>query len=181
MAAQLPVFSPVAFPPLVLGPADPGWPLGVYAQQAVLRYFREALEQRPVVWENTDLEGVHEIRVAARRCRTALQTFAQLWEPKRVRFYERYLEKFATAFGVARDLDVMIIYLREQLAQADGERAAALSWLLARNEQARSEEQPRLERILLKMERDRLPQQFAAFFACSPLNLWALGVPDGQG
>jgi CHAD domain-containing protein len=171
----------VEFPPLLDLPADPEWSLGASAQHAVLRYFRELLAQRQVVLDNADIEGVHEIRVAARRCRTALQTFRALWREADARRFEDYLEKFATTFGVARDLDVMLLYLHEQIEQAQGERAAALNWLLERNTQRRLDEQPRLGKVLRRMERDSFHLAFVAYFSKLPVDLWVLGEVHGQG
>jgi CHAD domain-containing protein len=178
MLEPLPI-SEVAFPPIVTEPLDPAWDLGVAAQHIVLTRFRQLLEQRQVVWDNADLEGVHEIRVAARRTRTALQTLSVLWDETSLRRFERYLERFATEFGVARDLDVMIIYLREQLEQAAGERAAALSWLLERNVERRAAEQTNLMKVLQQFERDSFPAAFVAYFSGLPVDLWALGAGHG--
>lgn len=172
-------FSDVAFPPIVGENPDPAWSLGLTAQHAILYRFKQLLEQRPVVWANADLEGVHEIRVAARRTRTALQTFRGLWREEDLQRFERYLERFATAFGVARDLDVMIIYLQDELAQATGERAAALSWLLERNLERRAREQVKLEKVLQMFEANSFAAAFTAFFSQLPVDLWAFGEHDG--
>jgi CHAD domain-containing protein len=169
----------VEFPPLLDEPLNPEWDLGVAAQHTVLFHFREVLVQRQVVWDNVELEGVHQIRVAARRTRTALQTLRALWSGPEVRRFERYLERFATAFGLARDLDVMILYFEELVATATDERAVAYRWLLERNRLRRVEEQPKLERILRKMEQSAFPAAFVTYFSHMPLDLWALGVQHG--
>jgi CHAD domain-containing protein len=174
-----PQFSDVAFPPVVDEPADPRWDLGTYAQHTILRLFRALLAQRRIVWDNQEVEGVHQIRVSARRCRTALTTFGALWDTDDVRRWQKYLSRFADSFGVARDLDVMVIYLREQLAGADGERATAYAWLLARNIERRDREQPKLERRLLKLEHDDFPREFVAYFTRRPVDLWLRGRVNG--
>lgn len=167
------------FPPLLSEPLNPAWDLGVAAQHILLCHFRELLKQREVVWDNVQLEGVHQIRVSARRTRTALQTLGPLWPEAEVARFGRYLERFATAFGVARDLDVMILYCEEQLAQATGERAAAFSWLLARNQHKRTQQQPQLEQVLTQLEADAFPLAFVTYFTHTPTDLWALGVQHG--
>lgn len=174
-----PQFSDVNFPPVVDEAADPRWDLGTYAQHTILRLFRALLAQRRVVWDDQEVEGVHQIRVAARRCRTALTTFGALWDAEDVRRRQKYLSRFADGFGPARDLDVMVIYLRELLDGAEGERATALAWLLKRNIERRQREQPGLERRLLKLERDNFPQEFVDYFSRRPVDLWARGAADG--
>jgi CHAD domain-containing protein len=117
--------------------------------------------------------------VAARRCRTALQTFGNLWGAERVKRYRKYLASFADAFGVSRDLDVMVIYLREQLAAAQGERAAAYCWLLERNIERRLQEQPRLEKSLLRLEKHGFASEFVDYFSRQPVDLWNGERRDG--
>jgi hypothetical protein len=85
--------------------------------------------------------------------------------------------RFADAFGTARDLDVMLIWLDEQLKAADADRAAAYTWLRQRNHERRQLEQPRLEKTLLVLERDGFPAAFAAYFSRLPLDLWELAPP----
>jgi CHAD domain-containing protein len=174
-----PSFNEIDFPPLAGQPADPAWSLGLYAQHTILTRFKELLIQRAVVWLNEEVEGVHQIRVAARRCRTALQTFAPLWPDADVRKFLDYLTALADTFGTARDLDVMVIYLREQLAAAEGDAAVAYRWLLARNEQLRLAEQPEIEKVLLKLEEDQFAQALVAYFAAMPVDMWALEGQDG--
>lgn len=179
MEVEAPAWTTPEFPPLIDEPLNPAWDLGVAAQHTVLYHFREVLAQRQVVWDNTDLEGVHQIRVAARRTRTALQTLAPLWPGQETARFMRYLERFATAFGIARDLDVLIIYFEELLASAEGERAAAYRWLLERNRRQRIKQQPRLEQVLLRMEQAAFPAAFTAYFASTPYDLWAMEAPHG--
>jgi CHAD domain-containing protein len=175
--APPPDFSDVEFPPLLEEGLNPAWDLGVAAQHIVLTHFREMLRRRKGVWRNDDDEDVHQIRVAARRCRTALQTFAALWDDKQARKFGDYLARFAEAFNVARDIDVMLIWLREQLESADEDHAAGYRWLLERNTAKRQAEQHRLEKALAKLERDGLPAAFVSYFSHLPLDLWELHPP----
>lgn len=172
--APLPDFAVVQFPPLLAEPLDPAWDIGVAAQHIVLTHFSELLSWRAPVWRNTDVEAVHQIRVSARRCRTALQTFAVLWPAQQAQRFAAYIARFADSFGTARDLDVMLLWLEEQLAGADSDRAAAYRWLLERNTAKRAAQQPRLEKTLLKLEQDGFPAAFAAYFSRLPIDLWEL-------
>lgn len=170
----IPEFAEVEFPPVLAEPLSPAWDLGVGAQHIVLTHFREMLGWRAGVWRNTEVEAVHQIRVSARRCRTALQTFAALWPDRQSAKFAGYIARFADAFGTARDLDVMLLWLAEQLQSADSDRAAAYSWLLERNAAKRAEAQPSLEAALLKLEADGFPVAFVAYYSRLPLDLWEL-------
>ncbi|MEZ5338431.1 MAG: CHAD domain-containing protein [bacterium] len=170
-AAEMPQFSMPDFPPLVSAQPDPAWPLGQWCQFILLRYMQDLLAQREVVWRNEQVEGVHQIRVSARRLRTALQTFHALWEPAQVRKHSRYLAEFADTFGVARDLDVMIIYLDSQLHGAHRERRAALNWMLESKRRLRLAQQPELEEALRRLEADEYPRRFVELFSSKPFDI----------
>jgi CHAD domain-containing protein len=176
-------FALVDFPPLLDQPFDTAWPLGAAAQYIVLKHFRELLSHRESVLLGEDVEAVHQIRVAARRTRTALQTLRKLWDSDEVQRFERYLVRFATAFNVARDLDVLVLYFNERIGAAPSgdERLHAYSWLLERNQGLRADEQSHLQQALAKMEESAFPALFVAFFSRRPFDLWAMpGVGDGQ-
>jgi len=83
-----------------------------------------------------DAEGVHQMRVSARRLRGYLRTFAPLVQPEWANGISDELRRLARALGNARDLDVMIKRLREatfngvaaitpMLHVVEGRRAAA--------------------------------------------------------
>lgn len=170
-------FTDIAFPDIVSEPLDGSRPFAVSAQATILRYFKELLDARPGVRANEDIEAVHEIRVAARRTRTALQTFAALWSESQCRRWLDYLAKLADTFTIARDTDVLIEYLTKQLKSAEGQRAIAMSWLLERARQRREEEQPGLEKLLRRSEKDGSAQEFVKFFSTTPVDLWLLNKP----
>ena len=60
-----------------------------------------------------DAEGVHQMRVSARRLRGYLRTFAPLIQAEWANGINEELRRLARALGTARDLDVMIKRLRE--------------------------------------------------------------------
>ncbi|MCB1185726.1 CHAD domain-containing protein [bacterium] len=169
--AGIPDFSVPVFPAVLDSPPDPDGQLGPWCQYILLRYMQDLLAQRDVVWRNEQKEGVHQIRVAARRLRTALQTFSALWEPSVVKRHTSYLADFADTFGIARDLDVMIIYLEGQLHGAHRERRAALMWMLERKRRLRLEQQPELEEVLRQFETDRYAHDFVDYFSSKPFDL----------
>ncbi|HEV8573205.1 MAG TPA: CYTH and CHAD domain-containing protein [Dehalococcoidia bacterium] len=60
-----------------------------------------------------DAEGIHQMRVSARRLRSYLRTFSSLVEPEWADGIIRELRWLARALGVVRDLDVLVPRLRE--------------------------------------------------------------------
>ena len=128
-------------------------------------------------------EALHDMRVAARRLRTALRLFAGVLpreggtDPDPVtdpQVIDRSLRWLTTELGVVRDLDVQLERIREQRAVAGGMMADALAplarLLLARREEAHSVmvnglDTPRLGQLyhslegLIAIGPERLPQR----------------------
>jgi CHAD domain-containing protein len=56
-----------------------------------------------------DAEGLHQMRVAIRRLRTALVLFDEHLEPRAAEKFETELRQFGLTFGEARDCDVFVL------------------------------------------------------------------------
>jgi CHAD domain-containing protein len=104
------------------------WISGATAQQPVTEVARKSLRARlRVVWHyaplaahkaNKDIEYVHQLRVASRRAKAAMELYAELLPPKRARAVNKLLRDLRKAAGEARDLDVLAGRLSE-LASPD--------------------------------------------------------------
>lgn len=164
-------FSRPGFPALCERELDPRWPLAIAAQWTVLRYLADLLNQREAAYKAEETEGVHQIRVAARRVRTALQTFRSLWPSPEVEAYLRLFSELADLFTVARDLDVMIEYLAAQIEAAPKVGRAALKSLLEQARRDREAEQPRIREQLEMLERSGLPAKLVRYFGANPCSL----------
>ena len=125
--------------PRPLGPmtVDRESSLGDVAYAVMRRDFLRLVEHEPVARLGEDIEGVHQMRVASRRLRAALETFAQALPPQ-LTAQRRELRWIARSLAGVRDLDVQ----RERLGRAApliGRKAAASidAVLGERREQAR--------------------------------------------
>jgi CHAD domain-containing protein len=72
-----------------------------------------------------DTEYVHQLRVATRRARAALDIFRECMAPKAFKRAKRDLRNLRRAAGVARDWDVFLADLTERLAQRPPHRRRA--------------------------------------------------------
>jgi CHAD domain-containing protein len=70
-----------------------------------------AFESRAVTGEDAD--AVHDMRVASRRLRAALEIFQDVFAPKQYRTLRRDVKRVADALGSVRDLDVLEERLRD--------------------------------------------------------------------
>ncbi|MBK1647763.1 hypothetical protein CKO36_03915 [Rhabdochromatium marinum] len=79
------------------------------AIQTILRHhFAVMLDYEARAREGTDIEGVHQMRVALRRLRSALSLFRSLLDPEQTRLWRDAMRDLAGQLGRARDLDVFI-------------------------------------------------------------------------
>jgi CHAD domain-containing protein len=82
----------------------------------------ELFASAPHVLETSDIEHVHDMRVASRRLRAALEIFAPCFERKEHRRLLREVKRLGAALGARRDPDVQLAQLerlRAQLEAAD--------------------------------------------------------------
>jgi CHAD domain-containing protein len=81
--------------------------------------FDEVIELRGAALEFSDTEGVHAMRVATRRLRSALRDFLPLLKKRPLRKVRKNLKEIADALGAARDQDVAILALEYLQAAAE--------------------------------------------------------------
>jgi CHAD domain-containing protein len=133
---------------------------GEAASRVVEIRAREVFAHSDGVLDLTRVEHVHDMRVAIRRLRAALEIFAVCFPPKRHRKALKKVKALADALGERRDLDVEIELLQglgDQVAAGDGEAVATLvEELRARQKQANEDLAPFVARKRLKKLRRRL-------------------------
>ena len=115
-------------------------PFGVAAAQVVKVRSKEVFAHSEGVLDLDDVERVHDMRVATRRLRAALEIFESCFPRKRWRKALRRVKALADALGERRDLDVEIELLEgisADAADADRETLARLLESL-RGEQRRA-------------------------------------------
>jgi CHAD domain-containing protein len=107
----------------------------------------------------TGLEGVHDMRVASRRLRSALRDFQPVL-PKALP--RRRLKAIADALGGVRDMDVAIAELESLQAKAEDDLAAEIERLIAEHRERRDEARERLAETIPEETLDRLREKFIA-------------------
>ncbi len=92
-----------------------------------------------------DVEDVHQVRVACRRMRAGMRMFADCFEEKTVADWQKRIKKLLKSFGAARDLDVQIMFLAQQLEDLTKEQKKmrpGIRRMLLRSRQQRDHVQP---------------------------------------
>jgi CHAD domain-containing protein len=96
-----------------------------FATEVLRGQFEEVFRRREAALESKNIEGVHEMRVAIRRLRSALRDFSAFLKKRPLRESKKDLKRLADALGEARDLDVEIAKLEKLQAKAEHENIRA--------------------------------------------------------
>ena len=135
-------------------------PFGLAAARVVEVRSSEVFEHSAGVLDLEDVEPVHDMRVATRRLRAALEVFEPCFPRKRHRKTLLRVKALADALGGRRDLDVEIELLESLAGEVGGEDGEALAALVEdlrdRQRQANDDLAPFVTAKRLKKLRRRL-------------------------
>jgi CHAD domain-containing protein len=122
----------------------------------------EVFEQTQGVLDLKSPERVHDMRVATRRLRAAMEVFEPCFPRKRFRRALKEVKALADALGARRDLDVEVEFLERFDPEADGSDREGVAALLAalREQSLRANDElapfvavERLERLRRRLRR----------------------------
>src|SRR3954471_9739825 len=89
-------------------PLDPSEPFADAARRVVPVRGRELFEHSENVLDTTDIERVHDMRVASRRLRAVLEIYAPCFPKAAFRPRNKEVKAPAAALGARRDPDVLL-------------------------------------------------------------------------
>jgi len=102
----------------------------------------------------SDIEAVHQARVASRRLRAALAMFADCFPSGSIKRWRKAIRRVTRGLGPARDQDVQILFLAEHLAQlTDAAHTRGVAMLLGRLQRDRDRYQPKVVRVVGRFQR----------------------------
>jgi CHAD domain-containing protein len=110
-------------------------------------------------------EGVHDMRVASRRLRAALEAFVDVFPRKGHQAILESVKSVADALGMVRDLDVMVERLRKQEQGIARSQRQMLNAIIAELEGQMGGARSRLESTLVELDKSDFTWRFAAFAA----------------
>ena len=137
-------------------------PAAVGIKLVLVTRFEELLSWRVAALDWTDPEGVHSMRVASRRLRSALRDFMPYVRKRRLAPVLKPLKQLAGTLGEVRDHDVEILGLEEIQKQAPRESTAALKELIEARKAIREEAREQLAVVITAEELQQLQTDFAA-------------------
>ena len=129
--------------------------------------FDEVIELRGAALDFSDIEGVHAMRVATRRLRSALRDFLPLMKKRPLRRVRKNLKVIADSLGAVRDQDVAILALEHlqaagEIDQINEQIKAGIEKLLA---ERRTERERAQTNLIQTLDADALAKLQANFTA----------------
>lgn len=112
--------------------------------------FKEMHEWREVALDWTDPEGVHSMRVASRRLRSALRDFTPYLHKRPLNSAGKKLKRVADTLGEVRDMDVALLALDEIKTEAPPAFSEALTEFFQDREALREQARAELTAVLQK-------------------------------
>lgn len=138
VTAEIALDEPVALKSPGVGPDDP---MSEAGRKVLAFHFAQMLDCEPGTRAGTDIEQLHDMRVATRRMRSAFRVFAPYYKARTIQPYVVGLRRTARALGPVRDLDVFMQKAERYLEGLGPEQSGDLDVLLAdwrkQREQAR--------------------------------------------
>lgn len=105
-AAETPAVQPLLLLPPPKGTIALDDTMVAAARKTLRRYWKRARDAEPRARDGSDIEGVHDLRVAVRRLRVAFRGFRDYLDREATRPLRRRLRRTARLLGAVRDLDV---------------------------------------------------------------------------
>lgn len=127
----------------------------------------------PAAMADDDIEGVHDVRVASRRLRAAMDAAAYCFPERWYRRLHKQAKSITGALGAVRDRDVLIESLTAAREEAAGVERPGIDRLLARVERERTVARAEMEQFLVDLVESGLPGDVARRFgpAAAPTKL----------
>lgn len=145
-------------------------PFGAAAQVTIDTLCRQMMSNLPGTRTGTDIEALHDMRVASRRLRAALRGFKSCFPQEALIPVENEVKAVTQSLGEVRDQDVFIDYLKEYAKTAP----EPIGWLIDREEKARDVARLRQLDELDRLEETGMPEMVAGLSAVA-----ANTEPDG--
>jgi CHAD domain-containing protein len=117
-----------------------------------------AFQETALDW--SDPEGVHSMRVASRRLRSALRDFTPYLRKRGVNSIQKRLKNLANALGEVRDYDVAIMALEEIEKRAPADVSPTLKQFIDTKKNRREQAREELKAALDKTQLDQLQSDF---------------------
>lgn len=138
---------------------DPPPPFDEVMRALIAMCWRDLWKAMPSRKDLTDPEAVHEVRVASRRLRAAMDIGGDAGATRWYRRLHREAKRITQAFGALRDADVMLAALRAERESAPESDILGLDELIDRQEAIRTTALAEARRSLKQLKQRHIRQE----------------------
>jgi triphosphatase len=132
------------------------------AARVILRTLLAAIVQEaPAVLRGDDVRATHDMRVAIRRLRSAMDTFEAHFPGKRLRRFARETRRLGRRLGAVRDGDVHLAALHAALATASAQERDGIAFAIEAIAELRRQHLERFEAAFTQFELAGLERMIA--------------------
>ena len=139
-------------------------PYGAAMRTLIADRFETLWQAEPAARAGDDPEGVHQMRVASRRLRAALDVAADVYPKKWFVRLHKSVKQMTDVLGEVRDCDVQLAALRAQRETAPPRERAGIDRLIEHRTRDREAARERLLRFLDDLEARGIPALAARRF-----------------
>lgn len=127
--------------------------------------FEELMSFRAAALAGIDPEGVHDMRVASRRLRAAIELYRDVFPTRGLKPLLREVKQIADTLGSVRDLDVMLQNVRNDLGGRPSGERLVLRDMIAEMEAERILARSILHDVLNDLDGNDFARRFLLFIA----------------
>lgn len=137
------------------------------ARLIIVGYFHEMMSHKLGAIEGVDIEFVHDMRVASRRLRAAMDNFADCFEKEPFKIHYKQVRTITRTMGEVRDLDVLIARFEKELNTLSAEEQRDIQGLIQHLQRERENVRKPMLTLFAELDNIDFETQFLAFFKTS--------------
>ena len=135
------------------------------ARKIITTRLHEMMSFKAGAIDGTDIEYVHDMRVASRRLRAAMRNFADCFTPKKeFRRHLKRVERITRTLGDVRDLDVLIDRFQKDVLTVPEDAQIGVQNLISYLQQERAERRAPMFTMFEELDKSNFEKRFLKFF-----------------
>ena len=150
--------------PIKINDISPEKSLEVCARRIIVGYFYEMMSHKEGASEGSNIEFVHDMRVASRRLRAAMDNFADCFEPEQFKKLYKQVKIITQSMGSVRDLDVLIIRFQTEMISLPNAEQQDIESLIIHLQERRKEERKPMTDLFKSLDDRKFENEFLNFF-----------------
>ena len=134
------------------------------ARLIIVGYFREMMSYKDGAIDGTNIEFVHDMRVASRRLRAAMDNFSDCFEREPFKQFYKQIRTITRTMGAVRDLDVLIAHFQLEWQISPKIEKRDIHGLIENLQQKRVEARKPMLDLFAELKANDFETQFLTFF-----------------